>query len=269
MVRNCLGEGMSVLEIEDLTVEVGGREVLHDVTLSVMAGYTNVLFGPNGSGKSTLLMTIMGFAGYKVTKGRIVFNGDDITNMPVSERAKRGIGLMMQRPPNLSGVQLGSLVKLVTKGKQTPEEMAKDLDMNSFLTRDVNVGFSGGEIKRSELLQLEAQNPCFVMLDEPESGVDIVSIEKVGTKVRELLHGRSCAGRREQVGKGALVITHTGQILDYVDADRGYVMCKGTVACSGNPRELLHEIRTKGYEECISCNLRRRQVKPIQLESDA
>ena len=255
-----------MLEIENLTVEVGGREVLHDVNLSVMAGYTNVLFGPNGSGKSTLLMTIMGFSGYKVTQGRIMFQGEDITHKNVAERAQLGIGLMMPRPPNLVGVQLGSLVKTMTKNKVNPDQLAKELDLTNFLQRDVNVGFSGGEIKRSELLQLSAQNPCFVMLDEPESGVDIVSIEKVGTKVHELLRGTSCAGKSDRAGKAALVITHTGQILDYVNADRGYVMCKGTVACSGNPRELLHEIRTKGYDECISCNIRRRTPIPLTMK---
>lgn len=255
-----------MLEIQDLSVEVGGREVLHDINISVMSGYTNVLFGPNGSGKSTLLMTIMGFSGYKVTKGRIIFNGEDITNKSVSERAQTGIGLMMQRPPNLVGVQLGNLVKIMSKGRVKAEDLAEDLNLTGFLTRDVNVGFSGGEIKRSELLQLAAQNPCFVMLDEPESGVDIVSIEKVGKKVHELIRGTSCAGKSGAVGKGALVITHTGQILDYVNADRGYVMCKGTVACTGNPRELLHEIRTKGYDECISCNIGKKTLVEVEEE---
>jgi len=252
-----------MLEIENLSVEVGGREVLHDVDLSVISGYTNVLFGPNGSGKSSLLMTIMGFSGYKVTKGTIKFQGVDITHKSVSDRAQMGIGLMMQRPPNLVGVRLGELVKTTGKGRIDPEQLAMDLDMNSFLQRDVNVGFSGGEIKRSELLQLEAQNPCFYMLDEPESGVDLVSIQRVGEKVRELLHGISCAGKRDAAGKSALFITHTGQVLDYIEADRGFVMCKGTIACSGNPRELLHEIRTKGYDECIKCKLR--QKTPLQV----
>jgi len=246
-----------MLEIENLSVEVGGRKILRNVNLSVMAGYTNVLFGPNGSGKSTLLMTIMGFSGYKVTEGRILYHGEDITKMPINERANRGIGIMMQRPPNLAGVQLRNMIKVTSKGRINPDEAALDLDLGSFLGRDVNVGFSGGEIKRSELLQLDAQNPCLYLLDEPESGVDLVSIEKVGGKVRELLQGgQSCAGRKMQAGKSALVITHTGQILDYIEADRGYVMCKGTIACSGNPRELLTEIRKMGYEECIKCKLR-------------
>jgi Fe-S cluster assembly ATP-binding protein len=251
-----------MLEIENLTVEVGGKEILHNLSLNVMTGYTTVLFGPNGSGKSTLLMTIMGFSGYKVKSGRILLNGEDITHMPVNERAKRGIGMMMQRPPNLTGVRLRDLVRVTGRGKVDPSALAEDLNMSSFLDRDVNVGFSGGEIKRSEILQLEAQNPCLLLLDEPESGVDLVSIEKLGVKVGDLLQGPShCAGWRQRSGKAALIITHTGQILDYVEADRGYVMCDGTVACSGNPRELLAEIRKMGYNECIRCKMNRSIIK--------
>jgi|APFre7841882630_1041343.scaffolds.fasta_scaffold06460_2 Fe-S cluster assembly ATP-binding protein len=256
MVASCNGVD-ALLEIENLGVEVGGRQILKNVNLSVMAGYTNVLFGPNGSGKSTLLMTIMGFSGYKVTEGRILFNGEDITRLPVNERASLGIGIMMQRPPNLVGVTLNNMVKVTGKGRVDPQKAAEDLDLEGFLDRDVNVGFSGGEIKRSEILQLGAQNPCLYLLDEPESGVDLVSIEKLGHKVRDLLQGgQSCAGKKAKAGKSALVITHTGQILDYIEADRGYVMCKGTIACAGNPRDLLSEIRKMGYEECIKCKLR-------------
>jgi Fe-S cluster assembly ATP-binding protein len=250
-----------MLEIKNLTVEVGDKEILHDLSLNVKAGYTTVLFGPNGSGKSTLLMTIMGFSGYKVKSGSILLNGEDITHMPVNERAKRGIGMMMQRPPNLTGVRLKDLVRIAGKGEVDPAVLAEDLDMTRFLDRDVNVGFSGGEIKRSEILQLEAQKPCLLLLDEPESGVDMVSIEKLGLKVHDILQGQShCAGWREKSGKAALIITHTGQILDYVEGDRGYVMCDGTVACSGNPRELLAEIRKMGYNECIRCKLKRPNV---------
>jgi Fe-S cluster assembly ATP-binding protein len=250
-------ERWTMLELENLSVEVAGKTVLHDVNLDVKTGYTDVLFGPNGSGKTTLLMTIMGFSGYKVMKGRIMFNGEDITNLPINERAQRGIGIMMQRPPNLVGVRLRDMVSVTAKGLMKPDDVAATLDMKPFLDRDVNVGFSGGEIKRSELVQLEAQNPCLYLLDEPESGVDLVSIEKVGHTVHDLLTGNhSCAGKRSETGKSALVITHSGGILDYIEADRGYVMCKGTIACSGNPRELLAEIRRMGYEECIRCKLK-------------
>jgi len=258
-----------MLEIENLTVEVGGREILHNLSLNVMTGYTTVLFGPNGSGKSTLLMTIMGFSGYKVKSGRILLNGEDITHLPVNERAKRGIGMMMQRPPNLTGIKLKDLVRVTSKGNVDTEKVAEELDMARFLERDVNVGFSGGEIKRSEILQLTAQNPCLILLDEPESGVDMVSIEKLGTKVHDLLTGPThCAGWREKSGKAALIITHTGQILDYVEADRGYVMCNGTVSCTGNPRELLAEIRKMGYQECIHCKINQPGLIKENIESE-
>lgn len=245
-----------MLEIENLTVEVNGKTLLHDVNLEVKKGYTNVLFGPNGAGKTALMRTIMGFSEYKVVKGQIIFNEENITGLPVDERARRGLGIMMQRPPDMSGIKLRDLLKVASKEKKNPEDLAEKLDMKRFLDRDVNVGFSGGEIKRSELLQLEAQDPSLFLLDEPESGVDLVSIEHVGMTIKELLEkGIDCPGESCQRGKSALIITHTGQILDYVKADRGYILCNGTVMCSGNPLKMLEEIKNRGYEECIKCRL--------------
>ena len=245
-----------MLKIEDLTVEVNGKTLLHDVNLEVKKGYTNVLFGPNGAGKTALMRTIMGFSEYKVVKGQIVFNEEDITDMPVDERARRGLGIMMQRPPDMSGIKLKDLIRVASKGKKNPEKLSEKLAMKRFLDRDINVGFSGGEIKRSELLQLAAQDPDFYLLDEPESGVDLVSIEQVGMTIKNLLEeGLNCPGERCERGKSALIITHTGRILDYVKADRGYILCNGTVMCSGNPLKMLEEIKKKGYEECIKCRL--------------
>jgi Fe-S cluster assembly ATP-binding protein len=247
---------MSMLKIEDLTVEVNEKTLLHDVNLEVKKGYTNVLFGPNGAGKTALMRTIMGFSEYKVVKGQILFNEEDITGLPVDERARLGLGIMMQRPPDMSGIKLRDLVRVASKGKKNPEDLAEKLDMKRFLDRDVNVGFSGGEIKRSELLQLEAQNPSLYLLDEPESGVDLVSIEQVGMTIKGLLEeGVDCPGESCKRGKSALIITHTGRILDYVKADRGYILCNGTVMCSGNPLKMLEEIKNRGYEECIRCRL--------------
>ena len=162
---------------------------------------------------------------------------------------------MMQRPPDMSGIKLRDLVRVASKGKKDPETLAEKLDMKRFLDRDVNVGFSGGEIKRSELLQLEAQDPSLYLLDEPESGVDLVSIEQVGMTIKGLLEEGICPGESCNKGKSALIITHTGQILDYVKADRGYILCNGTVMCSGNPLKMLDEIKNRGYEECIKCRL--------------
>ena len=245
-----------MLEINNLTVEIGGRRILKGVDLNVEAGYTNVLFGPNGAGKSALLMTLMGFSGYNVVEGEIIFKDEDITHMSVYERAQMGMGIMTQRPPNMSGVKLHDLLKVISKDIKDTESLAETIDMVRFFERDVNVGFSGGEIKRSELLQLSAQNPDFVLLDEPESGVDLVSIEQLGNTIKELLQKDcKCAGDRCKHGKSALVITHTGQVLDYIEADRGYILCNGTVMCSGNPREMLTEIKEQGYEECIKCKL--------------
>ena len=177
-----------MLEIRDLHVEIGEKEVLHDVNLKIEDGETHVLMGPNGSGKSTLLMTLMGFANYSVTSGSIRYNGEDITGLPIHERAQRGMGMMFQRPPTISGLKLGKLLA-ATYGDKPEEirEMAHRMNMERFLDRDINKGFSGGEIKRSEVLQLMGQSPKFVMLDEPESGVDLENISLIGNAIGKLL----------------------------------------------------------------------------------
>lgn len=247
-----------MLEVKDLSVEVGGRVLLKNVNLKVEKGYTTVLFGPNGAGKSALLMTLMGFSGYNIVKGQILFNGEDITHLPVNERAEKGLGIMTQRPPNMTGVKLRDLIDVIAKDNADTEKRAEFLDMVRFMDRDINVGFSGGEIKRSELLQLSAQKPCIYLLDEPESGVDLMSIEEVGATIHDLLLGESkCVGERHEQGNSALIITHTGQIMDFIEADKGYILCNGTVMCSGNPRDLLKEIKKSGYEECITCKRKR------------
>ncbi len=240
-----------MLEIKDLHVNVGEKEVLHDVNLRIGDGETHVLMGPNGSGKSTLLMTIMGFGNYTVTNGTIMFQGEDITKLPIHERAKRGMGLMFQRPPTISGLKLGKLL-LATSGNRTGDvqEYAGVMHMDRFLDRDINKGFSGGEIKRSEVLQLMVQNPSFVMLDEPESGVDLENISLIGKAIGKLLEKEVHIVDRKKSG---LVITHTGYILDYLDADKGHVMCDGEIKCHGNPREILKDIKARGYKECMEC----------------
>ena len=240
-----------MLEIKDLHVSVGEKEVLHDVNLRVGEGETHVLMGPNGSGKSTLLMTIMGFGNYTVTNGKIMYNGEDITDLPIHERAKRGMGLMFQRPPTISGLKLGKLL-IATSGNRGADVQAYagEMHMDRFLDRDINKGFSGGEIKRSEVLQLMVQNPAFVMLDEPESGVDLENISLIGKAIGQLLEKDIHIVDRKKSG---LVITHTGFILDYLDADKGHVMCDGEIRCHGNPREILKDIKARGYKECLEC----------------
>lgn len=240
-----------MLKVENLHVEVEGKEVLHDVNLNIGDGETHVLMGPNGSGKTTLLRSIMGFSGYKITDGRIFFKGKDITHTPLHERARYGMGMMFQRPPTISGLKLGKLLSAVSGSEsENIGKFTSRMNMNSFLERDVNAGFSGGEIKRSEVLQLMIQHPDFVMLDEPESGVDIENIALIGQSIAKLVDkDRHIIDRH----KSGLIITHTGYILDYIDADAGHMLCDGEIKCHGNPREILKLIQEKGYRECIKC----------------
>ena len=247
--------GVQMLEIKNLHVEAGEREILKGVNLKIEEGETCVLFGPNGSGKSTLLAAIMGYGYCKITKGQIIFRNVDITKMSVDERAKLGIGMMMQRPPNVVGVKLGTLVKAAAQGDTCVLDKSNEFKMDNFLQRDVNVGFSGGEIKRSELLQLTAQKPSFVLLDEPESGVDLESIDLIGQKVHDLLYTNKCKNPEREGRVSSLVITHTGQILEYIGADKAYVMGEGIIRCSGRPMDILKDIRERGYGECDSCKL--------------
>ena len=250
-----------MLRIEKLKVEVGGKEVLHGINLHLPRGKVHALMGPNGSGKTTLIMTVVGFGRYKVTRGRIYFKGKDITDLPVHERARMGIGLAFQRPPIVRGIKTRQLVEMCAGGREVDvEAIAGKLNFTEFLDRDVNLGFSGGEMKRSELVQLMAQNPELVLLDEPESGVDLENISLLGRAINRLLErdlkpteGKSLKELRAQRKKSALIITHTGHILQYVNADVGYVLIDGHIVCSGNPKEILRTVERYGYEECAKC----------------
>jgi Fe-S cluster assembly ATP-binding protein len=242
-----------MLEIENLSVSVENKEILHNINLCIKTGETHVLFGPNGAGKSTLLSAIMGFPKYRITRGRLKFNGNDITNLPLDERARLGIGISIQRPPVIRGVKTHDMVSACL-GKRSDEneirKLSEKADLADFLDRDINYGFSGGEIKRSELMQLLAQRPQFVLLDEPESGVDLVNISLIGKLINELLE-KDCPIRERQCM--GLIITHTGYILDYVNARTGYVMLDGMIGCEGDPREMLATIKEKGYKTCLTC----------------
>jgi Fe-S cluster assembly ATP-binding protein len=240
-----------MLTIENLHVEVGGKEVIHGIDLSIGEGETHVLMGPNGSGKTTLLRSIMGFSNYTVTEGRILFRGRDVTGLPLYERARYGMGMMFQRPPTIAGLKLGKLLDVMSG--TTPAkayEYADTMKMSEFLERDLNANFSGGEIKRSEVLQLLVQQPDFVMLDEPESGVDLENISLIGKAIACLVDKDRHIVNRQKSG---LIITHTGFILDYLEADVGHMLCDGVIRCHGNPREILKVIQERGYQECIEC----------------
>ncbi len=253
-----------MLQIENLHVRIGEREVLKGINLNIDEGETFILFGPNGSGKTTLLMTLMGFGGYEVTGGKIIFKGVDITHMPTYERARLGIGMSFQRPPTIHGLKTRHLVSMCARDRVVDvDAMAKTVNFDTFLDRDINSGFSGGEIKRSELLQLMAQNPSLILFDEPESGVDLENMALIGNTARALLDGAANPSpdtcmrdlRRRNKTSG-LIITHTGYILDYVNADRGQVMYNGLLCCDTRPtrpRDILDHISKYGYKECIRC----------------
>jgi len=245
-----------LLEITDLAVEVNEKEILSDIDLYIGQGETHVLLGPNGSGKSTLFMSILGFPKYNITRGEIIFKGEDITNLSTTERVQMGVGVSFQNPPAIRGVKLQDLLKIEhhEEGEELSSEMMDLVNKlkfdDRFLERDVNLGFSGGEVKRSEILQLLAQRPDFIMLDEPGSGVDIENVELLAEEINTLLDKDKKPGLREKSG---LLITHLGYILNFVPADTAHVLMDGKIACSGNPAEILEDIRKEGFLGCVEC----------------
>jgi len=253
-----------MLKIENLHVNIGDKEVLRGIDLTIEEGETFILFGPNGSGKTTLLMTLMGFGNYTITGGSITFKGVDITHAPIHERARLGIGMSFQRPPTIHGLKTRHLVEMCGKhgrnGIPQVENLAGLVNLTDFLERDINAGFSGGEIKRSELLQLMAQCPDLVLFDEPESGVDLENMQLIGKIARRVLDGfivpdplRSMKEIRSSHKTSGLIITHTGYILDYINADRGQVMYNGHLCCEARPRDILEHVGKYGYQECVRC----------------
>jgi Fe-S cluster assembly ATP-binding protein len=243
-----------MLEIKDLTVDVEGKTILKRLNLAIKKGEVHVLFGPNGCGKTTLLLTILGYPSYTVTHGSITFKGVDITDLPTNERVKLGMGVSFQHPPEIRGVRLGDMVNIAQgkKGGVIDEQiiaLGKRLNISAeFLNRDVNLGFSGGEVKRSEILQLLAQAPDFIMFDEPDSGVDVENIELIGEIMRELLDRNKLPSERKRAG---LIITHSGFVMHYIKADRAHVMLNGQIACSGMPDEITKRIMESGFEKCV------------------
>jgi Fe-S cluster assembly ATP-binding protein len=248
---------MSTLEIRDLHVSVdtesGPREILRGVDLTVRAGETHAIMGPNGSGKSTLAYAVAGHPKYTVTSGTITLDGVDLTEASVDERARAGLFLAMQYPVEIPGVSVsnflrtaatavrGEAPKLRTWVKEVRETMA-ELSMDaSFAERNVNEGFSGGEKKRSEILQMELLKPRIAVLDEIDSGLDVDALRYVSEGVNRV----TADGQT-----GLLLITHYTRILRYIEPDFVHVFVDGRIAAEGG-KELADELESGGYEQYV------------------
>jgi Fe-S cluster assembly ATP-binding protein len=238
-----------MIKITGIDVAIGGKDILKGVSLKISPGEIAVIFGPNGSGKTTLLNSIMGLAKYRIKSGQIMFRGEKINRWPVEKRAQAGIGLLWQKPPRVTGVTLTELMKAVGVAGRNREAVAK-LKAGKFVDRGVNDDLSGGELKRSELLQLVVQNPDLMLLDEPDSGVDLENSRLVA----EVVDG----WRKE--GKGVLLVTHSGNLLKYLPATKAYVMLEGRIRCQGKPEEIIEAIAKCGYQGCVDCARRRKNV---------
>jgi Fe-S cluster assembly ATP-binding protein len=245
---------MDMLEVKDLSVKVEGKLILKNMTFSLKEGVSHILFGPNGSGKTTLISTLMGLPGYEVASGNILFRGIDITNKGVDERAKLGMIVSFQNPPEITGVKLDDLLKLCLGKAETDEFSTEEIKqveafrLTSFLNRDTNVGFSGGERKRSEILQLIFLKPKLLLLDEPDSGVDVESLRMIAIEIQRYI---------ERSGSSALIITHKGDILEYVKAEYGCILLEGQFHCFTDPMRIYDDIKRVGYEECVACRRRK------------
>jgi Fe-S cluster assembly ATP-binding protein len=243
---------MALLEVRDLHVQVEDREILHGLDLSVNAGEVHAIMGPNGSGKSTLSHVIAGKPGYEVTAGQIFFNGEDLLAMEPDERAAKGVFLAFQYPVEIPGVATMNFLRTALNAQRkargedefsTPDflkkvrEVARSLNIpQDMLRRGVNVGFSGGEKKRNEILQMALFEPALCILDEMDSGLDIDALRIAADGVNAL----------RSPDRAMVVITHYQRLLNYIIPDFVHVMSKGRVVKSGD-RQLALELEASGY----------------------
>jgi len=235
---------LKILEIKDLHVEIMNKEILNGINLEIEENEKIVLLGPNGSGKTTLLKAIMGLSPIKIIKGNIIFKGKDITNLPIDERAKLGIGMAFQFPPSIKGVRISDILNKFGLKKEDFNEIAKKFNFPiEFFEREINIGFSGGEMKRIECMLLYIQKPKLALFDEPDSGVDIINLGVIGKSISTLLEN-NCSG---------IIVTHQGLILNYIEVDKAYVLLNGKIACYGEPMEILKDISKEGYGKCEIC----------------
>jgi len=235
-----------MLKAENLRVKVEDKEILKGINLIVDDGELHVVMGPNGSGKSTLALTIAGHPKYQVINGKIIFDGENITNLPPEERVRRGVFLSFQHPVEVEGVKVIQFLQRVLKNLKNLDEIqayevifnaVQELGLdNSMLTRFLNVGFSGGERKKLEMLQAYLVKPRLLILDEPDSGVDVDSL-KVIARIINKLH---------EEGTAILLITHYGRILEHLKPHRVHVIKEGKIVASGGI-ELVKTIEEKGF----------------------
>jgi Fe-S cluster assembly ATP-binding protein len=240
---------VATLEVQGLHVEVEGKEILNGIDLVVPQGEVHAIMGPNGSGKSTLANVIMGRSTYTITAGKILFKGQDITPLTPDRRAQMGLFLAFQYPTEIPGVSVVNFLRSAynsVKGEQTSalafrkrlkEKMTLLGVEDAMVSRYVNQGFSGGEKKKNEVLQLAVLEPDMAVLDETDSGLDIDSLKAVANGITHLIGPNL----------GVLLITHYQRILNYITPDRIHVMIGGRIVQSGGP-ELAHELEAKGYE---------------------
>lgn len=238
-----------LLRVENLHVSVGGKELLHGINLTVNKGEVHVIMGVNGAGKSTLLHAIMGNPVYKVTEGHIYFEGQEITDLSVDKRAKLGIFLSFQNPISVAGITMENFIrtaKTTISGKQQRlfpfkrlmKVRMEDLEMNpSYADRYLNDGFSGGERKKSEILQMRILDPKLAMLDETDSGLDVDAVRIVSKNISEY-HNEN---------NSLLIITHLNQILKFITPEYVHVLIDGRIVKEGGP-ELVDEIETNGFD---------------------
>ena len=252
---------MATLEIKDLHVAVetedGQKPILRGVDLSVKSGETHAIMGPNGSGTSTLAYSIAGHPKYTITDGSVTLDGVDVLSMTVDERARAGLFLAMQYPVEVPGVSVsnflrtaktaldGEAPKLRTWVKDVNEAMDQVKMDREFATRNVNEGFSGGEKKRHEIVQLELLNPKFAILDETDSGLDIDALKVVSEGVNRF---------RGQGDRGVLLITHYTRILRYIQPDFVHVFVNGRIAEQGGP-ELAEALEAEGYDKYVNATV--------------
>lgn len=242
---------MAILKINDLHAEVDGKEILKGVTLEVKGGETHAIMGPNGTGKSTLASVIMGHPRYEVTKGSITLDGEDVLEMSTDERARAGLFLAMQAPAEVPGVTNSDFIKSAMNARleddkkvslfkfiREYDKAVKELKMSEDLPhRYLNEGFSGGEKKRNEILQLKMLKPAIAILDEIDSGLDVDALKIVGDNVTAMKGDHL----------GLLLITHYQRLLDYISADTVHVMMQGKIVKSGSV-DLMKKIDSEGYD---------------------